>query len=306
MGNNSEATKAETQRPFDWSCEIVILNKFLHPELPEPNELLWLYHFRDIARLGKKSWKSTKQVFLMKASGSCARTARSAFSSNALPWGFFKRLARTAGNASGAPQQESNTSEATMMSNCSSPHNSQIIWIPKRNVAQHPLYVTGKSTHSTLVPAQGIYSIFSRQTIPAFSPSSTFQSRTSNVKASLWPWCSWQDTDWTQEGYTIRAKKWNLEFQEKHQRFQKVPKGSKRFQKVPKGSKRFQCFPRSCLYLLSMFKVSFNASTKRCSPSVSRTSEPQAWQLSPARATPAPQEMAEGVGASGSAFWNTS
>ena len=41
-----------------------------------------------------------------------------------------------------------------------------------------------------------------------------------------------------------------------------------------------------------MFKVSFNASTKRCSPSVSRTLEPQAWQLSPARATPAPQEMA--------------
>ena len=84
--------------------------------------------------------------------------------------------------------------------------------------------------------------------------------------------------------------------------FKKNTNGSKRFQKVPKGSKRFQCFPRSCLYLLSMFKVSFNASTKRCSPSVSRTSEPQAWQLSPARATPAPQEMAEGVGASGSAF----
>jgi hypothetical protein len=228
MGNNSEATKAETQRPFDWSCEIVILNKFLHPELPEPNELLWLYHFRDIARLGKKSWKSTKQVFLMKASGSCARTARSAFSSNALPWGFFKRLARTAGNASGAPQQESNTSEATMMSNCSSPHNSQIIWIPKRNVAQHPLYVTGKSTHSTLVPAQGIYGIFSRKTIPAFSPSSTFQSRTSNVKASLWPWCSWQDTDWTQEGYTSKKVKSRVS-----RKTPKVPKGSKRFQKVP-------------------------------------------------------------------------
>ena len=71
--------------------------------------------------------------------------------------------------------------------------------------------------------------------------------------------------------------------------FKKKLEKRKRFPNHPKLS----CSPRSCLYLLSMFKVSFKASTKRCSPSVSRTSEPQAWQLSPARATPAPQEMAE-------------
>ena len=57
-------------------------------------------------------------------SSSCARAPRSTFNSKALP-SSLRRLERTAGSASGAPQQQSNTSEATMTSNCSTPHSTE-------------------------------------------------------------------------------------------------------------------------------------------------------------------------------------